>query len=143
MKAKLKTALKAVFFICVEFHFFTARKSANIHPTIVHPNKIDAHRTRILSYLSQPLTAARYAGANIMHNSTNIAAACFTRIKISGFNNIYIPYFAFVPSSSSIRINWMYFAILSVLDIDPVLIWPAFVATARSAIVVSSVSPLR
>ena len=55
----------------------------------------------------------------------------------------YIPYFALLSSFSSIRINWLYFAIRSVRDIEPVLIWPAFVATAKSAIVVSSVSPLR
>ena len=48
-----------------------------------------------------------------------------------------------VPSSSSIRINWLYFAMRSVRDIEPVFICPAFVATAKSAIVVSSVSPLR
>ena len=28
------------------------------------------------------------------------------------------------------RINWLYLAIRSVRDSDPVLIWPAFVATA-------------
>ncbi len=37
----------------------------------------------------------------------------------------------------------MYFATRSVRDGAPVLIWPAFTATARSAIVVSSVSPER
>ena len=35
----------------------------------------------------------------------------------------------------------MYFAILSVLDAEPVLISPVFIATAKSAIKVSSVSP--
>lgn len=55
----------------------------------------------------------------------------------------YKPYFAQLSSSSSMRISWLYFAIRSVRDIEPVLICPAFVATARSAIVVSSVSPLR
>ena len=59
------------------------------------------------------------------------------------FHDDYKPYFADLSSSSSIRINWLYFAMRSVRDIEPVLIWPAFVATARSAIVVSSVSPLR
>ncbi len=34
-------------------------------------------------------------------------------------------------------------AIRSVLDIEPVLIWPALNATAMSAMVVSSVSPER
>src|SRR5215467_2274984 len=52
--------------------------------------------------------------------------------------NVLAPaYFAFVPSSSSIRINWLYFAVRSARESDPVLIWPQLVATARSAMVVS------
>ena len=47
------------------------------------------------------------------------------------------------PSSSSIRSSWLYFAMRSVREAEPVLICPAPVATARSAIKVSSVSPLR
>ena len=47
------------------------------------------------------------------------------------------------PSSSSMRRSWLYFATRSVRDAEPVLIWPQLVATARSAIVTSSVSPLR
>ena len=50
---------------------------------------------------------------------------------------------AFSPSSSSIRRSWLYLAVRSPRLGAPVLICPAFVATARSAIVVSSVSPLR
>ena len=45
-------------------------------------------------------------------------------------------------SSFSIFNNLLYFATLSVLHGAPVFICPAFVATAISAIVVSSVSPL-
>ena len=41
------------------------------------------------------------------------------------------------------RSSWLYFATRSVRDRLPVLIWPAFVATARSAMNVSSVSPER
>ena len=41
------------------------------------------------------------------------------------------------------RSSWLYFATRSVRDSAPVLIWPAFVATAMSAIVASSVSPER
>ena len=52
-------------------------------------------------------------------------------------------YSARPPSSSSIRSSWLYFATRSVRAGAPVLIWPAPVATARSAIVVSSVSPER
>src|SRR5690349_17379322 len=47
------------------------------------------------------------------------------------------------PSFSSIRSNWLYFAIRSVRLADPVLICPAPVATARSAMNGSSVSPER
>src|SRR2546421_13039402 len=47
------------------------------------------------------------------------------------------------PSSSSIRNNWLYFAVRSPRQTLPVLICPAFNATARSAIVVPSVSPAR
>ena len=63
---------------------------------------------------------------------------------------IYLPnrifpfgYNAFSPSISSIRISWLYLAIRSVREAEPVLICPQLRATARSAMVVSSVSPLR
>src|SRR6185436_13675303 len=51
--------------------------------------------------------------------------------------------FALPPSSSSIRSSWLYLQTRSVRLADPVLIWPAPVPTARSAIVASSVSPDR
>src|SRR5690242_2462101 len=58
--------------------------------------------------------------------------------------NARIPrYSAVSPSSSSIRRSWLYFATRSLRASAPVLIWPQLVATARSAMVVSSVSPLR
>jgi hypothetical protein len=47
------------------------------------------------------------------------------------------------PSSSSMRSNRLYLATRSLRLGAPVLIWPAFRATARSAMVVSSVSPDR
>src|SRR4029079_19214579 len=47
------------------------------------------------------------------------------------------------PRSSSMRRILLYFAMRSERDSDPVLICSAFVPTARSAIVVSSVSPER
>ena len=47
------------------------------------------------------------------------------------------------PSSSSIRRSWLYLAVRSPRASDPVLICPAFTATARSATKVSSVSPDR
>src|SRR5206468_3158213 len=52
-------------------------------------------------------------------------------------------YFACPPSSSSIRINWLYLARRSERARLPVLICPQLVATARSAMVASSVSPER
>lgn len=54
----------------------------------------------------------------------------------------FIPgYTAEAPSSSSILKSWLYLATRSDLDGAPVLIWQVFKATARSAIVVSAVSP--
>ena len=50
-------------------------------------------------------------------------------------------YLAFWPKISSILISWLYLAVLSLLDNEPVLICPEEVATAKSDIVVSSVSP--
>src|SRR5206468_9172751 len=47
------------------------------------------------------------------------------------------------PSHSSMRRSWLYLATRSDRDREPVLIWPAFVPTARSATKVSSVSPER
>src|SRR5204862_1941812 len=47
------------------------------------------------------------------------------------------------PRSSSMRRSWLYFATRSDRAGAPVLIWPQLVATARSAMVVSSVSPER
>src|SRR6185312_7872847 len=52
-------------------------------------------------------------------------------------------YRAASSSSSSIRRSWLYLATRSDRAGAPVLIWPQSVATARSAIVVSSVSPER
>src|SRR5690606_17970738 len=47
------------------------------------------------------------------------------------------------PSSSSMRRSWLYLATRSDRAVAPVLICPQLVATAISAIVASSVSPLR
>src|SRR6185437_2521863 len=51
--------------------------------------------------------------------------------------------FALSPRRSSMRSNWLYLAMRSVRLAEPVLIWPAFVATTRSAMNGSSVSPER
>ncbi len=53
------------------------------------------------------------------------------------------PYMAVSPSCSSIRNSWLYLASRSVREALPVLIWPVDMATARSAMVASSLSPLR
>src|SRR3954462_1795382 len=53
------------------------------------------------------------------------------------------PYWAASPSCSSMRRSWLYLAMRSLREALPVLIWPVLRATARSAIVASSVSPLR
>ena len=53
------------------------------------------------------------------------------------------PYTARLPNSSSMRSNWLYFAIRSLRLSEPVLICPLLVATAISAMVASSVSPER
>src|SRR6266849_1934827 len=47
------------------------------------------------------------------------------------------------PICSSMRRSWLYLASRSLRAMEPILIWPTPVATARSAIVQSSVSPLR
>ena len=52
-------------------------------------------------------------------------------------------YTALSPKASSILNNWLYFATRSDLEGAPVLIWHVFNATAKSAIVVSAVSPER
>ena len=52
-------------------------------------------------------------------------------------------YLAASARSASIRSSWLYLATRSVRAGAPVLIWPALVATARSAMVVSSLSPER
>ncbi len=55
----------------------------------------------------------------------------------------FYPNTAAAPNCSSILNNWLYFATRSDRDGAPVLICPQLVATAKSAMVVSSVSPER
>ena len=130
--------------IDIDFYFFVETKSAKNQPINVQPKSHDPTRTRILSYFAESFTAAKYAGVKNRHTTIPITTAYLTINKtFTPCHIFYIPYFAAVPNSSSIRINWLYFAIRSVRYIEPVLIWPAFVETARSAIVVSSFSPLR
>src|SRR5207247_6528889 len=63
-----------------------------------------------------------------------------------GYVGIWCAHFAngaFAPICSSMRRSWLYFASRSLRAVEPILIWPTPVATARSAMVQSSVSPLR
>ncbi len=148
--------------ICpVFFYFLMAQNSDHSQPMPDHPNIQLPRRMWPMATLSFFAWRASHAGAHIITSVimipaiylpikmafANVTVICFICIPIRGDGRPvyadYIPYFADFPSSSSMRINWLYFAMRSVRDIDPVFIWPAFVATARSAIVVSSVSPLR
>ena len=105
------------------FYFFDEINNAINQPMNDHPSNQEPHLVRILSVLSRSFTAARYAGVSNTQIKMNAAIAYFATIKIFiPINNFYLPYVAAVPSSSSMRINWLYFAIRSVLDIEPVLI---------------------
>src|SRR5687767_15667043 len=70
-------------------------------------------------------------------------AGCVEERRSDYFFQNFPPYCACSPSSSSMRNSWLYLATRSLRAGAPVLIWPQLVATARSAIVVSSVSPER
>src|SRR5215471_5601852 len=78
---------------------------------------------------ARPFTKCRYCG-RAGHRDTQ------AKIALPGKR-------AAPPSSSSILSSWLYFAMRSVREAEPVLIWPAPVATARSAIKASSLSPER
>jgi len=64
-------------------------------------------------------------------------------VNTSGWRKCFPAKIASCPSCSSILKIWLYLASLSDLHGAPVLIWPAFSPTTRSAMKVSSVSPLR
>ena len=145
--------------LCYDY-FRTAIINAINQPTTVHPNNQLDIRTYAVAVLFFFVCRASQAGAKMIVNTTIVARTYLKHKKIIPpqfislvfggvlrplYNALsyYKPYFAFLSSSSSIRTSWLYFAIRSVRDIEPVLICPAFVATAKSAMVVSSVSPLR
>ena len=119
----------------VNDYFLIDSNNAQIQPTTDHPSSQLPMRMRAISVLSLPVCWARYAGAHKMATTKVIAITYLTKIimfilivQIWGtlcpprccFD--YIPYFADVSSSSSILINWLYFAIRSVRDMEPVLI---------------------
>ena len=85
---------------------------------------------------------------NNSHISCNVTDCSSARYPVKKttyrlLNAAFPGYCAPVPNSSSIRRSWLYFATRSLRLGAPVLIWQVFNATARSAIVVSSVSPER
>src|SRR5690606_32753179 len=81
------------------------------------------------------LTEGRVPGQGARRDVPACGAQSF-RIEVPAYS-------AVSPSISSIRISWLYFASRSDRASEPVLIWPQLVATARSAMVESSVSPER
>lgn len=64
------------------FYFFVETKSAKSHPIKVQPNIHEPTRTRILSYLEESLTIAKYVGAIIKHTKMKMATAYFKISKI-------------------------------------------------------------
>lgn len=122
-------------------YFFAAKYNATNQPTIVQPKIQLAKRTKPFVFLSFFVCFANHAGAikitiirliDKIYFKNTINICIFILLKIKGgflppmipkslWLN-YIPYFADLSSSSSIRINWLYFAIRSVRDIEPVLI---------------------
>src|SRR5215213_2187852 len=80
---------------------------------------------------------------------THTAQGCTRRYRhtldryASALNTDLPAYFACSPSCCSMRSSWLYLAVRSERANDPVFIWPQLVATARSAMVESSVSPER
>ncbi len=94
-----------------------------------------------MSGLPLPFWRATHAGAKIMPMVSNTHSVYLminkksmlfsisslykrgrVRPPFCSFRGDYKPYFADLSSSSSIRINWLYFAMRSVRDIEPVLI---------------------
>ena len=104
------------------FYFFADTNNAKNQPINDQPNNHDPTRARMQSYFALSFMAAKYAGVNMMTANITTAATYFNINKISFNDIIYIPYLARVPNSSSIRINWLYFAMRSVRDIEPVFI---------------------
>lgn len=108
------------------FYFLDDQNNAHNHPMPVHRNNQLPKRTRIISFLLRPFWRASHAGARIIANTIAIDTMYFITSKNSNgvfiCSFVYMPYFAALPNSSSIRNNWLYFAMRSVRDIEPVLI---------------------
>merc|ERR1719414_2043993 len=85
---------------------------------------------------------ARHAQRHKTMGRTMGSPSSYTPIQ-DGFRQVAPAYTALSPSSSSMRMSWLYFALRSERHGAPVLIWPVHKPTAMSAIVTSSVSPER
>src|SRR5262249_52935685 len=79
--------------------------------------------------------------SSVTHRS--LPAPVLAQLQASAFSAARPAYFACLPSCSSMRRSWLYLAVRSERASEPVLICPQLVATARSEIVESSVSPER
>src|SRR5581483_10749319 len=107
----------------------------------VHAERVDARRHE----LGQDLRCRRRGadGRNDLR-SPRVGRHVRQRSYLRERGNASQPgYVALDPSCSSMRSSWLYLATRSERAGAPVLIWPVPSATARSAIVESSVSPDR
>ena len=111
------------------FYFFEDQNNDHNQPIPVQAKIQLPKRTRIMSCLLFFVWRASHAGASIIATAIITPSMYFVTsnkrsvfIVIFFFCWYYIPYFASLPSSSSILSNWLYFAIRSVRDIEPVFI---------------------
>ncbi len=101
------------------------------------PKVFAAHEYGVTYFWFEPFREAR------LFRKSRASGAAAPASYFLAFGNRGPPYWAAAPNSSSIRSSWLYLAIRSLREAEPVLIWQVAKATARSAIVASSVSPLR
>merc|ERR1711972_588628 len=87
-------------------------------------------------------SAVKSLSRNHRPQTSSVVSSAYAAIH-AGFLHDFPAYTAWSPSSSSILMSWLYLALRSERQGAPVLIWPVHNATAKSAMVVSSVSPER
>src|SRR5216684_9328699 len=120
--------------------FAAAAGAANVAVTLeIWPDMI--HAWPMWNALLSRAGTRSQTPANLFAATSRLSAG--TAPHASAFSAALPAYFAWLPSSCSMRSNWLYLAVRSDRASDPVLIWPQLVATARSAMVESSVSPER
>ena len=126
-------------------HWLHARLHRHGHPHLRrwHPRnraglglEPTCQRSHALGHVNRPTTVE-------MQKKGKPLGLPFFVLRLENQRNATPKYCALLPNSSSMRSNWLYFAMRSERLAEPVLIWPVFKATAKSAMVVSSVSPLR